>query len=146
MHANAPHFSPSASGADVDLSPGDLGPLAWVMEELRKSLEAASTALRRHVREGWTTARGPQGGVDTQALSKACAQLHQGQREAGGKEEARRHEPVHEVQPVEQRRAAQLVQQPLVHGVALDHHQHRAAAEPVQRSKSFRGHGGLEAS
>ena len=77
MHANAPHFSPSAPGADADLSPGDLGPLAWVMEELRKSLEAASTALRRHVREGWTTARGPQGGVDTQVLSKACAQLHQ---------------------------------------------------------------------
>jgi hypothetical protein len=58
MHANVPHFSPSAPGADADLSPGDLGPLAWVMEELRKSLEAASTALRRPVREGWTAARG----------------------------------------------------------------------------------------
>jgi chemosensory pili system protein ChpA (sensor histidine kinase/response regulator) len=77
MHANVPHFSPSAPGADADLSPGDLGPLAWVMEELRKSLEAASTALRRQVREGWTAARGPQGGVDALALSKACAQLHQ---------------------------------------------------------------------
>jgi chemosensory pili system protein ChpA (sensor histidine kinase/response regulator) len=54
-----------------------LGPLAWVLEELRKSLDAASTALRRHVREGWTTARGPQGGVDSQLLIKACAQLHQ---------------------------------------------------------------------
>ena len=77
MHVNVPPLAPSAPGADTDLSPGDLGPLAWVMEELRKSLDAASTALRRHVREGWTTARGPQGGVDSQLLIKACAQLHQ---------------------------------------------------------------------
>ena len=77
MHVNGPHFPPSASSADADMSPGDLGPLAWVMEALRKSLEAASTALRRQVREGWTTARGPQGGVDAQLLTQACAHLHQ---------------------------------------------------------------------
>ena len=29
----------------------DLGPLAWVFEELRKSLDAASKAVRRFVRE-----------------------------------------------------------------------------------------------
>ena len=77
MHVNVPHFPPSAPGAETDLSPGDLGPLAWVMEELRKSLEAASIALRRQLREGSVPARGPDSGVDPQFLSKARAQLHQ---------------------------------------------------------------------
>ena len=30
---------------------GDLGPLAWVFEELRKSMEGANKALRRFIRE-----------------------------------------------------------------------------------------------
>lgn len=77
MHVNVPHFPPSAPGAETDLSPGDLGPLAWVMEELRKSLEAASTALRRQLREGSVPAQGLEIGVDPQFLSKARAQLHQ---------------------------------------------------------------------
>ena len=35
------------AGHDLDLATNDLGPLAWVLDELRKSLESASAALRR---------------------------------------------------------------------------------------------------
>ena len=62
---------------ELEIASTDLGPLAWVMEELRKSLEAASIALRRQLREGSVPARGPDSGVDPQFLSKARAQLHQ---------------------------------------------------------------------
>ena len=45
--------SPSmqANDNDLDLATNDLGPLAWVLDELRKSLESASAALRRFVRD-----------------------------------------------------------------------------------------------
>ena len=36
---------------DHELATNDLGPLAWVLDELRKSLESASSALRRFVRD-----------------------------------------------------------------------------------------------
>ncbi|GAC1602228.1 MAG: hypothetical protein NVS3B2_05720 [Ramlibacter sp.] len=36
---------------DLDLAANDLGPLAWVLDELRKSLDTASAALRRFVRD-----------------------------------------------------------------------------------------------
>ena len=36
---------------EIDLANNDLGPLAWVLDELRKSLESASAALRRFVRD-----------------------------------------------------------------------------------------------
>jgi chemotaxis protein histidine kinase CheA/AmiR/NasT family two-component response regulator len=48
---------------------GDLGPLAWVMEDLRKCLETAGMALRRQVREG--------GAADAGGLTLARLQLHQ---------------------------------------------------------------------
>jgi len=38
------------AATDLDLGTNDLGPLAWVLDELRKSLESASGALRRFVR------------------------------------------------------------------------------------------------
>ena len=34
------------TGQELDLATNDLGPLAWVLDELRKSLDAASSALR----------------------------------------------------------------------------------------------------
>ena len=37
--------------APLDANVQDLGPLAWVFEELRKSLDAANKAIRRFVRE-----------------------------------------------------------------------------------------------
>ena len=36
---------------DNELAIGDLGPLAWVLEELRKSLDGATKAMRRFVRD-----------------------------------------------------------------------------------------------
>ena len=43
---------------DLDLTANDLGPLAWVLDELRKSLDTASAALRRFVRHQGFHARG----------------------------------------------------------------------------------------
>jgi hypothetical protein len=40
-----------AKETDLDLATNDLGPLAWVLDELRKSLDSASAALRRFVRD-----------------------------------------------------------------------------------------------
>ena len=40
-----------------DLATNDLGPLAWVLDELRKSLDSASAALRRFVRDTGAGAR-----------------------------------------------------------------------------------------
>ena len=40
-----------ANEIDPDVAPNDLGPLAWVLDELRKSLDSASSALRRFVRD-----------------------------------------------------------------------------------------------
>ena len=41
----------NSSPAELDLTLLDLGPLAWVLEELRKSLEASTKALKRFIRE-----------------------------------------------------------------------------------------------
>ena len=51
-----------AAAQEPDLATNDLGPLAWVLEELRKSLESASSALRRFVRDGGKVA---QFGIDS---------------------------------------------------------------------------------
>ena len=54
------------AATDLDLATNDLGPLAWVLDELRKSLESASAALRRFVcgvpAEERVRARGPRDG------------------------------------------------------------------------------------
>jgi chemosensory pili system protein ChpA (sensor histidine kinase/response regulator) len=66
-----------ANETDLDLATNDLGPLAWVLDELRKSLEAASSALRRFVRDA-TLARGQDmASVDAGQLRIARQQLHQ---------------------------------------------------------------------
>ena len=59
--------------------PADLSPLAWVQEELRRSLEAVHKTLRRLVRDSGDNRLSAFGG-DTQPslpLQQAAAQLHQ---------------------------------------------------------------------
>lgn len=59
--------------------PADLSPLAWVQEELRRSLETVHKTLRRHVRDGGDNRLSAFGG-DAQPsvpLQQAAAQLHQ---------------------------------------------------------------------
>lgn len=60
-----------------DLPNTDLGPLAWVFEELRKSLDAANKAIRRFVRENEQSRHGDLEAVDPAALRMARQQLHQ---------------------------------------------------------------------
>ncbi|MGM9483772.1 Hpt domain-containing protein [Roseateles sp. NT4] len=60
--------------------PADLSPLAWVQEELRRSLETVHKTLRRHVRDGSGDNRLAAFGSDAQPsvpLQQASAQLHQ---------------------------------------------------------------------
>ena len=66
------HSSDSAEGPA-----SDLGPLAWVFEELRKSLESANKALKRFSNDT-AAARGSElSAVDPAPLRMARAQLHQ---------------------------------------------------------------------
>ncbi len=65
------------SVSDLDLALNDLGPLAWVLDELRKSLDSANKSLRRFVRDA-DSARGAElATIDTTALRLARQQLHQ---------------------------------------------------------------------
>jgi chemosensory pili system protein ChpA (sensor histidine kinase/response regulator) len=65
------------AGQDLDLATNDLGPLAWVLDELRKSLESASAALRRFVRDTALARGTDMASVDTGQLRIARQQLHQ---------------------------------------------------------------------
>ena len=56
----------------------DLSSLAWVQEELRKSLESAHKALRRFLKESEGVAGSDVDGVDPAVLRTARQQLHQG--------------------------------------------------------------------
>ncbi|HET6317097.1 MAG TPA: hypothetical protein VFG86_11610, partial [Chloroflexota bacterium] len=56
----------------------DLSALAWVQEELRRSLEAAHKLLRRHLKEVEAASGSDVGAVDPAVLRNARAQLHQG--------------------------------------------------------------------
>jgi chemosensory pili system protein ChpA (sensor histidine kinase/response regulator) len=60
-----------------DLPVADLGPLAWVFEELRKSLDGANKAIRRFVRENEAARHSDLEAVDPAALRIARQQLHQ---------------------------------------------------------------------
>ena len=64
-------------GTDIDLATNDLGPLAWVLDELRKSLESASAALRRFVRDAGLARGTDMASVDGGQLRIARQQLHQ---------------------------------------------------------------------
>src|SRR3954468_14787063 len=65
------------AGQELDLATNDLGPLAWVLDGLRKSLEGASSALRRFVRDTQLARGTDSAGVDTAQLRLARQQLHQ---------------------------------------------------------------------
>ena len=55
----------------------DLSPLAWVQAELRRTLEAAHKALRRHVKEAAAIGASDVDSVDPSVLRGARVQLHQ---------------------------------------------------------------------
>ncbi len=65
------------AGNDVDVATHDLGPLAWVLDELRKSLDSASSALRRFVRDTALARGTDMASVDGGQLRIARQQLHQ---------------------------------------------------------------------
>jgi chemosensory pili system protein ChpA (sensor histidine kinase/response regulator) len=65
------------SAADLDLGISDLGPLAWVLEELRKSLDTATKALKRFVRDAEATRGSDLAALDASQLRIARGQLHQ---------------------------------------------------------------------
>jgi chemosensory pili system protein ChpA (sensor histidine kinase/response regulator) len=66
-----------ANETDLDLATNDLGPLAWVLDELRKSLDSASAALRRFVRDTALARGSDMASVDGGHLRIARQQLHQ---------------------------------------------------------------------
>src|SRR5689334_11549932 len=65
------------AATDLDVATNDLGPLAWVLDELRKSLESASSALRRFVRDTALARGTDMASVDGGQLRIARQQLHQ---------------------------------------------------------------------
>ncbi|HMT63558.1 MAG TPA: Hpt domain-containing protein, partial [Ottowia sp.] len=70
----SPAVETGAQGAPIVR---DLGPLAWVLDEARKSIESASKSLKRFAREA-EGARGIDlGSVDASPLRMARQQLHQ---------------------------------------------------------------------
>ena len=62
---------------DNELAIGDLGPLAWVLEELRKSLDGATKAMRRFVRDAEMARGADLTELDASHLRIARQQLHQ---------------------------------------------------------------------
>lgn len=60
-----------------DASTVDLGPLAWVHDELRKSLDAATKSLRRYLRDAEALTGADIGTLDLSQLRMARQQLHQ---------------------------------------------------------------------
>ena len=55
----------------------DLGPLAWVLDELRKSLDVANKSLKRFVRDTEAARGTDSGSVDASQLRMARQQMHQ---------------------------------------------------------------------
>ena len=68
--------TPSSSG-ELDIAVNDLGPLAWVLDELRKSLDGAAKALKRFVREAEAAKGSDLATLDASQLRIARQQLHQ---------------------------------------------------------------------
>ena len=67
----------AALTGDNDLATNDLGPLAWVLDELRKSLDGATKALRRFVRDAELARGSDLAALDASQLRIARQQLHQ---------------------------------------------------------------------
>ncbi|MFN7153959.1 MAG: Hpt domain-containing protein [Acidovorax sp.] len=66
--------APAADGTQGDQ---DLGPLAWVLDELRKSLDGAVKAMRRFVRDAEAARESDLASLDAGPLRIARQQLHQ---------------------------------------------------------------------
>ncbi|MDO9436817.1 Hpt domain-containing protein [Hydrogenophaga sp.] len=62
---------------NVDAPVADLGPLAWVFDELRKSLDGANKAIKRFVRENEQSRNNDLEAADPGSLRLARQQLHQ---------------------------------------------------------------------
>ncbi len=63
--------------ADLDMAVNDLGPLAWVLDELRKSLDGAAKVLKRFVRDAELARGSDLAAIDASQLRIARQQLHQ---------------------------------------------------------------------
>ena len=72
-----PSNAPNSSSAEIDLAVNDLGPLAWVLDELRKSLDGAAKALKRFVRDAELARGSDLAALDASQLRIARQQLHQ---------------------------------------------------------------------
>ncbi len=70
------HSEAALSGENAVVEP-DLGPLAWVLDELRKSLDGATKALKRFVRDAELSRGSDLGALDASHLRIARQQLHQ---------------------------------------------------------------------
>lgn len=67
----------AALAGDNETTTSDLGPLAWVLDELRKSLDGATKALRRFVRDAELARGSDLAALDASQLRIARQQLHQ---------------------------------------------------------------------
>jgi chemosensory pili system protein ChpA (sensor histidine kinase/response regulator) len=67
----------NSRAADLEPAVNDLGPLAWVLDELRKSLEGATKALKRFVRDAEAARGSDLAALDSSQLRIARQQLHQ---------------------------------------------------------------------
>ncbi len=67
----------NSNGADADVAVNDLGPLAWVLDELRKSLDGSAKALKRFVRDAEAAKGADLATLDASQLRMAGQQLHQ---------------------------------------------------------------------
>ncbi|WCM87528.1 hybrid sensor histidine kinase/response regulator [Acidovorax sp. NCPPB 3576] len=67
----------NAPAADWTQGEQDLGPLAWVLDELRKSLDGAVKAMRRFVRDAELARESDLAALDAGTLRIARQQLHQ---------------------------------------------------------------------
>ena len=67
----------NSTAADIDVAVNDLGPLAWVFDELRKSLNGSAKALKRFVRDAEAAKDSDLATLDASQLRIARQQLHQ---------------------------------------------------------------------
>ncbi|CAN5531712.1 hypothetical protein BH10PSE16_BH10PSE16_32870 [soil metagenome] len=67
----------NSTAAEPDVVVNDLGPLAWVLNELCKSLEAASKALKRFAKDADIARGSDLAAIDASQLRIARQQLHQ---------------------------------------------------------------------
>ncbi len=67
----------NSTTADIDIAVNDLGPLAWVLDELRKSLDGSAKALKRFVRDAEAAKGSDLGTLDASQLRISRQQLHQ---------------------------------------------------------------------